>query len=211
MIVVRGMVVALGLVAEAAAWAAVSWGRRNVWRTLPPVLGVMAVAALLVAPAREPDVGRTTAFGVGAASGVALFVATRVFVAVASRWKPFRRHTEQSYRMAASTSLPIAVALSVLVTVPAEELFWRGVAAPELGGTSLGLAGGAAAAWVLYVVANAPSRSLVILAGAAVGGAVWAWLGWWSGGVLAPLASHILWTGPMLVFPPGAGRKATTT
>jgi membrane protease YdiL (CAAX protease family) len=210
-IVVRGMVIALGVVAEAAAWAAVSWGRRSVWRTLPPVLGVMALAALLVAPAREPDVGRAAAFGVGAASGVALFVATRVFVAVASRWEPFRRHTADSYTLATSTSLPAALALSLLVTVPAEELFWRGLAAPELGGTSLTLAGGAAVAWALYVGANVPSRSLAILAGAAVGGAVWAWLGWWSGGVLAPLASHILWTGPMLVFPPGAGRKAATT
>jgi membrane protease YdiL (CAAX protease family) len=210
-IVVRGMVVALGVVDEAAAWAAVSWGRRSVWRTLPPVLGVMALAALLVTPAREPDVARATAFGVGAASGLALFAATRLFVAVASRWEPFRRHTEESYSLAASTSLPVALALSLLVTVPAEELFWRGLATPELGRMSLGLAGGAVAAWALYVVANAPSRSLTILAGAAVGGAVWAWLGWWSGGVLAPLASHILWTGPMLVFPPGAGRKAATT
>jgi hypothetical protein len=104
----------------------------------------------------------------------------------------------------------VVLALSLLVTVPAEELFWRGLAAPALGGTSLGLAGGATVAWGLYVLSNAPSRSLAIVAGAVVGGAVWAWLGWWSGGVLAPLASHILWTGPMLAFPPGAGRKAAT-
>jgi membrane protease YdiL (CAAX protease family) len=206
----RGSIVALGVVAEAAAWAAVSWGGRSVWRTLPPVLGVMAVAALLVTPTREPDVGRTAAFAAGAASGIALFVATRVFVAVASRWEPFRRHTEQSYTLAAGTSFPVALALSLLVTVPAEELFWRGLAAPALGETSVGVAGGAVVAWGLYVLANAPSRSLAIVAGAVVGGAVWAWLGWWSGGVLAPLASHILWTGPMLAFPPGAGRKAET-
>jgi membrane protease YdiL (CAAX protease family) len=206
----RGTVVAFGVVAEAAAWAAVSWGGRSVWRTLPPVLGAMAVAALLVTPVREPVVGRATAFGVGAASGIALFAATRVFVAVASRWEPFRRHTEESYTLAAGTSFPVVLALSLLVTVPGEELFWRGLAAPMLGGTFLGAAGRAVVAWAVYVLANAPSRSLAILAGAVVGGALWAWLGWWSGGVLAPLASHILWTGPMLAFPPGAGRKAAT-
>jgi membrane protease YdiL (CAAX protease family) len=207
---VRGTVVVLGIVAEAAGWAGVSWGRRNVWKTLPPVLGAMAIAALLVTPAREPDVARSTAFAVGALSGVALFVATRAFVAVAARWGPFRRHTEQSYALAAGAPFPVALALSLFVTVPGEELFWRGLAAPVLGASSLGIAGGAVLAWVAYVLANAPSRSLAILAGAVVGGAVWAWLGWWSGGVLAPLASHILWTGPMLAFPPGAGRKAET-
>ena len=62
------------------------------------------------------------------------------------------------------------------------------------------MAAGAAAvvAWAGYVVANLPSRSLPIVAGAVVGGALWAALAWWSGGVLAPLASHILWTGLML-------------
>jgi membrane protease YdiL (CAAX protease family) len=45
-----------------------------------------------------------------------------------------------------------------------------------------------------------------IVAGAVVGGAVWAGLWWWSGGMLAPLVSHILWTGAMLVRPPGDGQ-----
>ena len=45
------------------------------------------------------------------------------------------------------------------------------------------------------------------MAGAIVGGALWGGLAWWSGGVLASLGSHILWTGLMLLLPPGAGRK----
>jgi membrane protease YdiL (CAAX protease family) len=206
----RGTVVVLGFLAEAAAWAAVSRGGRSVWRTLPPVFGAMAIAALLVTPARDPQIGRATAFVVGAVSGIALYLATRVFVAVASRWERFRRTTEESYALEGDAPFRVVLVLSLLVSVPGEELFWRGLAAPMLGETFLGAAAGAAAAWALYVLANAPSRSLAILAGAVVGGALWAWLGWWSGGVLAPLASHILWTGPMLAFPPGAGRKAAT-
>ena len=31
---------------------------------------------------------------------------------------------------------------------------------------------------------------------------------WWSGALAAPLASHILWTGLMLVLPPKVGREA---
>ncbi len=75
------------------------------------------------------------------------------------------------------------------------------------------MAGAAAAmaAWVGYVVANMPSRSLPIVAGAVVGGALWTGLAWWSGGVLASLASHILWTGLMLACPPGAGRPRFRT
>ena len=62
-------------------------------------------------------------------------------------------------------------------------------------------------AWLAHIVANVASRSLPIVAGATVGGAVRGALAWWSGGVLASLASHILWTGLMLV-PTGAGRPA---
>jgi membrane protease YdiL (CAAX protease family) len=56
---------------------------------------------------------------------------------------------------------------------------------------------------MLYVVANLPSRLLPIIAAAVVGGALWTALAWWTGGVLAPIASHMLWTGLMLGFPPG--------
>ncbi len=59
-----------------------------------------------------------------------------------------------------------------------------------------------------YVGVNVASRSLPIVAAAIVGGAVWAGLAWWTGGVLASLASHILWTGLMLALPPGAARPA---
>ena len=39
---------------------------------------------------------------------------------------------------------------------------------------------------------------------AVVAGFLWGVLGWWSAGVVAPLASHILWTGLMLALPPKA-------
>jgi membrane protease YdiL (CAAX protease family) len=58
------------------------------------------------------------------------------------------------------------------------------------------------ASWFAYVAANALSRSLVIVAGAVVGGAVWVVLQAATGGVAAPLACHVVWTLAMLVLPP---------
>jgi membrane protease YdiL (CAAX protease family) len=201
------VIVALGLVAEMAGWWRVSSHRADVWRLMPVVLGPMGVAALIAAPWDTPDAGTAASLGVGAASGLALFAGTRVFVAIAARWEPFRRQTLDEYREAATVPLARSLWLSLLIMVPAEELFWRGLGQATLEGTSLGVTGGAVAAWGLYVVANLPSRSMPIVAGAVVAGALWVGLWWWSGGVLAPLASHILWTGSMLVFPPGAGRE----
>jgi membrane protease YdiL (CAAX protease family) len=90
---------------------------------------------------------------------------------------------------------------------PAEELFWRGLVQGRLDEVTT-TAAAAIGAWIVYLGVNSASRSLPIVAGAVVGGAVWASLAWWSGGVLASLASHILWTGMMLALPPGVGRPA---
>lgn len=200
------LVIVLGLVAEMTGWWRVSAGRADVWRLMPLVLGAMGVAAALVAPWDPADVENPVALTVGALSGLLLFAGTRVFVWLAARWEPFRRQVLEKYEEAAEVPLARSLVLSLLVMVPAEEVFWRGLVQATAADPSLGAAGGAVGGWALYVLANIPSRSLPIVAGAVVGGALWAGLWWWSGGVLAPLASHILWTGSMLVLPPGAGR-----
>ncbi len=136
-------------------------------------------------------------------------MATRAFVWVAAHWGPFRRAVVEKYAEAATVPLATSLALSLLVMVPSEELFWRGLFQGRLG-VAMGAATAAGLTWIVYVVANGPSRSLPILAGAIVGGALWTGLAWWSGGVLASLGSHILWTGAMLALPPGAGREAVS-
>jgi CAAX protease family protein len=193
-----------GLVAEAAGWAAVGAGRRDVWRLMPIVLGAMGVAAVLVRPPALSGVGAGIALAVGLGSGVLLYVGTLVFVLLASRWEPFARGVADEYGQAAEISLTRSLLLSLVIMVPAEELFWRGLFQARL---DRAMAAGAAAAVAVlgYLLANLPSRSLPIAAGAVVGGALWCGLFWWSGGVLACLASHILWTGAMLAYPPRAG------
>ncbi len=195
-----------GLVAEIVAWSLVARGR-NVWTTMTPVLATMGVAALIVGPpAWSPDVAPGVSVVVGLVLGGALFVATRVFMVVIARWRTFERHSVEMYRRQGSTSLGLALVLSVALSVPGEELFWRGLFQGEL---ESALSGGSAAvlAWVAFVVANLASANLAIAAGAVVGGAVWVALAWWTGGVLASLACHIVWTGLMLAFP-GARMRA---
>lgn len=199
----------VGFVAEATAWWAVRSRRASLWKLLPVVLAAMAFAAVLVRPpiaAADVSVGR--ALAVGAASGLGLYLATRVFVAVASRWAFFRRATVEIYAEAAPIPITLALTLSIVIMVPAEELFYRGLVQSGLD-ELWGPAAAAVITWLVYTAVNATSRSLPIVLGAAVGGALWAGLAWWSGGMLASLASHILWTGPMLALPPAPGREAS--
>lgn len=197
----RAAFIVLGAAGEMAVWWLVSTRGRDVWRLMPAVLAAMGVAAALGARARVPEVERVAALAAGAGAGLVLHLATRAFVSLVSRWETFRRQTGDMYGKASGVPRSRALVLSLGVMVPAEELFWRGFAQHELAVTSLGAAGGALVAWALYVLANVPSRSLPIIAGAVVGGGVWGALAWWSGGIIAPLASHILWTGLMLARP----------
>lgn len=196
----------IGALAEAIGWRLVAVGRATIWRLMPTILLVMGVAAVLGRrPLAAAKVGSGAAIAVGAASGLALYAATRAFVAAAGRWEPFRAHVVASYRAAAEVSLGGSLALSLLIVVPAEELFWRGLFQARLDQSLVAMAAGIWT-WVAYVGANLASGSLPIVTAAIVGGALWAGLAVWSGGVLASLLSHMLWTGLMLALPPGAGR-----
>ena len=207
----RAFAIVAGLIVQMGAWWLVASRRRQLWHVIPLVLAGMGIAAILLMPPADPEVSDTAAFAVGAASGIALFLGTRIFVALAVLWKPFARHVEAAYREAAEEPFVRSLVLSLLVSVPCEELFWRGLTQRTLAETWIGGGGAFVAVWLLYVVGNAPSRSLPIVAGAVVGGAVWGALAWWSGGLIAPLASHVLWTGLMLVLPPAVGRRSAAT
>jgi membrane protease YdiL (CAAX protease family) len=196
------VVVVAGVVAEAIAWWLVSRGG-NVWTLVTPVLATMGVAAILAGPpAWSPDVAPVTTLIAGLGSGVVLYGATRVFVSVSRAWEAFRRHSVAMYERQGGLSLGLALVLSLALSVPGEELFWRGLVQQEVASALDGRSAAAAViAWILFVAANLPSGNLAIAAGAIVGGAVWGALAWWSGGVLASLACHVVWTGLMLALP----------
>jgi membrane protease YdiL (CAAX protease family) len=190
-----------GLLAEMVAWGLVARGR-NIWTTMPPVLGVMGLAALLLGPpAWSPDVSAGASLSLGLAGGLALYVATREAFLIIARWEPFRRQSLEMYRKQGGLSLAAALLLSIAISVPGEELFWRGLFQEELTEALDGSGLAPVLAWLAFVLANLPSANLAIAAGAVVGGGVWVALAWWSGGILAPLACHVLWTGLMIAVP----------
>ena len=63
---------------------------------------------------------------VGLGLGVLLYVATRIAMVIMARWGTFRRHSLEMYRKQGGLSLGIALLLSIALSVPGEELFWRG-------------------------------------------------------------------------------------
>jgi membrane protease YdiL (CAAX protease family) len=199
----EGAVILGGLALEASAWWLVAFRRLDVWAVMTPTMALLALLAFVAGPpAWATDVGEVAAVLAGAASGAALYLATRGFIVAVRPWATFQRHSSGVYGGRVGRSLPAVLALTVLLIVPGEELFWRGFAQAQLVETFDGAALlGATVAWVAFVLASLPSANLAILAGTVVGGGVWTALGWWSGGALAPLASHLAWTSLMLAFP----------
>jgi membrane protease YdiL (CAAX protease family) len=148
------------------------------------------------------------AISLGLASGAILYGGTRAFVAIADRVPVFRSHVADRYSRASFVPLPLGIVLAVLIAVPGEELFWRGLVQGMIGNHS-SEALGAAVVWVGYVGTKAASGSLALIAAAVVGGLMWGGLALFTGGILASVMCHGLWTGLMLAFPPGSGRAET--
>jgi membrane protease YdiL (CAAX protease family) len=187
--------------ALAVAWHLVVAGRATVWTAVTPATAAAGAVAVLVGdPAGSGAVAPGSAVVVGIATGLLLYVATRVVVGWAGPRLGLSAHAVAAYGRRGRLSLPAAVVLAALVAAPGEELFWRGLVQPELA-EPLGPAGAAAAVWLAYLAVSLPSRNRAIVAGAAVGGALWAALGAWSGGVLASACSHVVWTGLMVASP----------
>jgi membrane protease YdiL (CAAX protease family) len=192
---------ALGLAVEAGAWWVVAFRRASVWVVMTPVLVALGIAAIVVGPPSwSPRVGAGVAVLGGAVAGLALYLATRAFVGFVRGWDAFQQQSAGMYLRQGRVSTAGALALSIVLMVPGEELFWRGLFQPHLASSGR-LAFAALLTWGSFVLANLPSANLAIVAGAVVGGAVWSALGWWCGGALAPLASHAVWTALMLGFP----------
>ncbi len=202
----RLAVILVSIAAEVVAWRVVARGRASEWNLMLGLLAAQGAAALIVWPvALSPKVSGVVAAAVGAAAGAALFGGTLVFVALAARWPRFGAQVVDRYRRAGQLPLGLAIALTLAIAVPGEELFWRGFVQPFAQAHTPVLSG-PALAWAGYVGVNAASGSLPFVAGAVVGGALWGALALWTGGVLAALVCHGVWTTLMLAFPPAAGR-----
>jgi membrane protease YdiL (CAAX protease family) len=167
---------------------------------------LMGAAAVLVRrPVLASEIGSGAAVALGIVAGGLLYAATRAFVAVVSGWRAFQRQTNETYALADDVPTTTAAVLAGVMVV-GEELFWRALVQPRLAQAGPGRA--AALTWLVFVLVNSASSRLPIIAAAVVGGAVWAALAWWTGGMLASLLCHLVWTTSMIVLPPR--RRART-
>ena len=197
-----------GALAEVVGWWFVATRGRDVWRLMPSMLRAMGVAAVLARrPVAATDVADGTALAVGVGERRRRCTWPRGRSSRSPRGGSRSAGTwSRSTRRRPTVSLARSLVLSLAVMVPARgALLARAVPGAARPGHGRRPRRGAWT-WLAYVAANAASASLPIVAGAVVGGALWAGLALWSGGVLASLASHMLWTGLMLALPPGAGR-----
>jgi membrane protease YdiL (CAAX protease family) len=183
-----------GALAVVVAWRLTVARRVSVWWSMGVVEGAAGIAAIATGRVRlARGLAPVAALAIGVGAGLALYLATRAFVAVARRWPVFERHVATIYDRREGLPLWTTLVLAAGVTAAGEELFWRGLVQGRFG---------VLATWGAYIVANVASESLPIVAGAIVSGAVWGGLALGTHGVLASLGCHAVWTALMLALPP---------
>jgi membrane protease YdiL (CAAX protease family) len=189
------------------AWRMVVGGRASIWAAMSAAVGLAGVASVATGlVSLSPHVGVGRSLIAGSAAGMGLYVATIAFVALARRWNAFARHVEAIYDQRRGLSLPAALLLAAVVVGQGEELFWRGLFQGRLSEV-IGPVAAALVTWGTYGMVNVASGSLPIVAAALVSGAVWGGLALWTGGVLASMACHGLWTALMVALPPDGRRR----
>jgi membrane protease YdiL (CAAX protease family) len=183
-----------GALAVVVAWRLTVARRVSVWWSMGVVEGAAGVAAVATGRVRlARGLTPVAALAIGLGAGLALYLATRAFVAVARRSPIFESHVATIYSRREGLPLWTALVLAAGVTASGEELFWRGLVQGRFG---------VLATWGAYVLVNVASESLPIVAGAIVSGAVWGGLALGTHGVLASLGCHAAWTALMLALPP---------
>lgn len=193
---------ATGFVAVVAAWFLVRERVTSVWVAMGLTFTILAVLSLASARVRwATRIDLAAAIAVGLSLGAALYVSTAAFFRITRRWDSLRRQTRSLYQHRQGISLARTLGIGALLVSPGEELFWRGLV-QDLTVAAAGTLRGAVVVWGVYVAANVASGSLPVVLGAAVGGAAWGALAWWSGGVAASIACHVLWTALMIARPP---------
>lgn len=131
-----------------------------------------------------------TELAIGLGVGAAWLVATHVGYAVITRIFPaFGHQVRDLYRLGEEDTAARMVGPIAAMGV-AEELLFRGV---------LQGVGGLALALVAYTAVQVFERKWALAVAALLGGAVWGALFAWRGGLVAPIAAHVLWTS-MLTF-----------
>ena len=197
----------LGAMAVAAgAWVVLFRRERDdIWpRTWAVAAVLIAYSAIALATVDRLDtvlgpVGWSE-LGVGALAGLAWLVATHVGFAVGCRLFPsFLDGVQDLYQLGADQTAA-RVAGPILAMAVAEELLFRGVIQ--------GIAGFAVAVAVYTAVQLVEGTGALVLAGL-LGAVVWGGLVSLTGGLVAPIVAHAIWTLTLTVAWPLGGCEPT--
>ena len=191
---------AVGALVAAAAWAAMFLGSRQSFWTRAALAGaVIAGYAVAVDPT---GIGRLFAHGdwwpqvlIGLAGAAVLYgvfwAGEQVLVLVLPA---LANEVGDLYRVRSETRagyMPLVLAIAA----PGEEIFYRGF---------LQHRGGVAVALVVYGAVHLPERKWILVIAALVGGAAWGALLSYTGGLIAPVVSHLAWDLAIIVWAPVA-------
>ena len=188
--------VVVGLAVAAVAWGLLfALGRERFW---PRAAAAGAVIGMYGLVAQRRRLGDLFAFdaadiAVGVVSAAVLWavfwigdrLVTRVFPRLSAQVDALydvRRETSRR-------TMPFVLA----VIGPAEEVFWRGLVQSRAG---------VAVALLGYTLVHVWERKPILLLAALVGGAFWGALFAWTGSLVAPIVSHLLWDLAIIVWFP---------
>jgi hypothetical protein len=184
-------------------------GELNVWAVTAGA-AVLSLAAAFAADRRRLAallVPRRRDAVLGLAAGAALVLATHLLYGLAARLLPdLQAVVRQLYAELEAPPGPLAALPITAVVVLAEEVVWRGLLVDEL----LARLGTApqrrtallAAATLLYAVPHLVAGIPVLLLAALALGAVWTTLRLATGGLGAPLLSHLVWSAAVFALWP---------
>lgn len=188
----------VGVIVAAGAWTAMfAVQRRGFWTRAALAATTIAVYAVAVDPGgiyhliARPHWVADLAVGLG--SGVALYVVFWVGEQALVLVLPALAAEVGDLYSVKGEANPRLVPLVLAVAGPGEEIFFRGLLWHRAG-VVVGL--------VVYAAVHLPERKVILVAAAVVGGLWWGALFSWTGGLLAPVASHLLWIFMIVAWKP---------
>lgn len=195
-----------GVILAAGAWAAMfAVPRRGFWTRAAVAAAIIAIYAVAVDPgAIGHQLDRPHWWAdllVGLASGVVLYLVfwigeqalVVILPTLAAEVGDLYSVKGQAHR----GLMPVVLAIAA----PGEELFFRGF---------LWHRAGVAVGLIVYAAVHIPERKVILVVAALIGGIWWGALFSWTGGLVAPVASHLLWIFMIVVWKPARPAASVT-
>jgi len=195
----------LGIVAAFGLWYVIFVRPEGVfWVKMALGSFILALASLAVMPRRARELLKPTPIDIllGIASSLLLWGIFWAGRQLLTAVLPGSADAIRSVYALRSEAAPWVIALLLLVlTGPAEEIFWRGLVQRVLAGR-LGAVPGIAVASVVYSAVHVWTRNGPLVLAALVAGAFWGSFFVWRRSLVAPIVSHALWGVEVFVFLP---------